>query len=42
MSRATVALREFLAESRAVPELALTAHSYARLKRAITQQLSLG
>lgn len=34
-------LREFLAESRAIPELGLTLHGYAALKRAIEKQLSL-
>lgn len=31
----------FLSESREAPELELTVHSYARLKRAITEQLSI-
>lgn len=39
MSNVTERLGEFLFESRALPELALTVHSYARLKRTITEQL---
>ncbi|HCM67983.1 MAG TPA: hypothetical protein DIS62_03205 [Candidatus Kerfeldbacteria bacterium] len=42
LDQAVDRFREFLSESRFLPELDLTAYSYARLKRAITEQFVPG